>query len=200
MQDILDGGNVHAIPQSRAGLLEGLALYKARPDKGLMPRCRTEKCGVGRRPCRRGALLQRVSWFALLHIILRAFGWPTGPPGDFMQNSSLRPDAAEPTATGAFLQELELHWTNNAGLRERTGKRYLPTIRRFLVTQFPTGEIEWTTLTPTAIAGFNDGAPALLKSLHSKERLYSQPRATAVRAAKVFTPGRNRVALAAPAS
>jgi uncharacterized protein len=34
MQDILDGGNVHAIPQSRAGLLEGLALYKARPDKG----------------------------------------------------------------------------------------------------------------------------------------------------------------------
>jgi predicted nucleic acid-binding protein len=34
MQDILDGGNVRAIPQSRAGLLGGLALYKARPDKG----------------------------------------------------------------------------------------------------------------------------------------------------------------------
>ena len=71
-----------------------------------------------------------------------------------MRNSRSRQDAAETTATGAFLQELELHWTNNAGLRERTGKRYLPTIRRFLVTQFPTGEIEWTTLTPTAIAGF----------------------------------------------
>ena len=34
MQDILDDRNVHALPQSRAGLLEGLALYKARPDKG----------------------------------------------------------------------------------------------------------------------------------------------------------------------
>jgi len=34
VQDILDGGNVRAIPQSRAGFLEGLALYRARPDKG----------------------------------------------------------------------------------------------------------------------------------------------------------------------
>lgn len=34
MREILDGGNVQAIPQSRAGLLEGLALYQARPDKG----------------------------------------------------------------------------------------------------------------------------------------------------------------------
>ena len=34
VQDILDGGNVRTIAQSRAGFLEGLALYKARPDKG----------------------------------------------------------------------------------------------------------------------------------------------------------------------
>ena len=34
MQDISNGGDVHAVPQSRAGLLEGLALYRARPDKG----------------------------------------------------------------------------------------------------------------------------------------------------------------------
>ncbi len=71
-----------------------------------------------------------------------------------MQNLRLRPDAVEPTATGVFLRELNLHWTNNAGLREGTGRRYLPTIRRFLVAQFPTGEIDWTTVTPTAIASF----------------------------------------------
>lgn len=71
-----------------------------------------------------------------------------------MQNSHLRPDAAEPTATGAFLQELDLHWIDNAGLREGTRKRYRPTIQRFLVAQFPTGDIAWTTVTPTAIAGF----------------------------------------------
>jgi predicted nucleic acid-binding protein len=34
VQDVLDSGNVHVIPQRRDGFLEGLALYKARPDKG----------------------------------------------------------------------------------------------------------------------------------------------------------------------
>lgn len=34
VQDVLDDGKVTAVPQSRAGLLEGLALYQARPDKG----------------------------------------------------------------------------------------------------------------------------------------------------------------------
>jgi hypothetical protein len=71
-----------------------------------------------------------------------------------MQNLHLRPDAVEPNATGVFLRDLNLHWTNNAGLREGTGRRYLPTIRRFLVVQFPMGEIDWTTVTPTAIANF----------------------------------------------
>ncbi len=33
-QDILTGGNVRVIPQSRDSFLGGLALYQARPDKG----------------------------------------------------------------------------------------------------------------------------------------------------------------------
>jgi site-specific recombinase XerD len=71
-----------------------------------------------------------------------------------MQNLRPRSDAAEPVATSAFLQELDLHWANNAGLQEGTRKRYLAKIRRFLTAQFPTGEIEWTSVAPTAIAGF----------------------------------------------
>jgi len=34
VQDILGGGNVRTIAQTRAGFMEGLALYEARPDKG----------------------------------------------------------------------------------------------------------------------------------------------------------------------
>ena len=34
VQDILAGGNVRVIPQSRHSFLGGLALYQARPDKG----------------------------------------------------------------------------------------------------------------------------------------------------------------------
>src|SRR5215467_6608264 len=68
-----------------------------------------------------------------------------------MQNSQPRPDAG---LTDAFLRELDSHWINNAGLREGTRKRYLPTIRRFLTTQFPTGDIDWSVLTTTSAAGF----------------------------------------------
>jgi integrase/recombinase XerD len=71
-----------------------------------------------------------------------------------MQNSHLRSSTAELVATSAFLRELDLHWANNAGLREGTRKRYLSQIRRFLTAQFPTGYIEWTSVSPTAVAGF----------------------------------------------
>jgi len=45
----------------------------------------------------------------------------------------------------------------------------------------------------------HDGASTVLKSLHSKERLHSHPRAAAVRAAQIFSLIRDRVALAAAA-
>jgi len=62
--------------------------------------------------------------------------------------------AAEPITTRVLLQEIDLHWANNAGLRENTRKRYLTPIRRVLTAQFPAGEIDWAAFAPTAIAGF----------------------------------------------
>ena len=64
------------------------------------------------------------------------------------------PRTPEPVATNVFLQELDSHWTDNAGLREGTRKRYLSKVRQFLNAQFPTDDIEWTSLTPAAMLGF----------------------------------------------
>jgi len=71
-----------------------------------------------------------------------------------VQNSQPPAVAAEPITTSVLLQEMDLHWANNAGLRANTRKRYLTPIRRFLTAQFPTGDIDWPAVTPTAIAGF----------------------------------------------
>src|SRR5438105_15635611 len=46
-----------------------------------------------------------------------------------MQNSHLRPDAAQ-QQLALSCKSSSCIWTNNAGLRERTGKRYLSMIRR----------------------------------------------------------------------
>jgi len=48
--------------------------------------------------------------------------------------SPLSGGATEPT--DQFLLKLESHWTNDVGLRKSTRRRYLPTIRRFLGSQF----------------------------------------------------------------
>jgi site-specific recombinase XerD len=71
-----------------------------------------------------------------------------------VQNSHPPAVAAEPITTRVLLQEMDLHWANNAGLRANTRKRYLTPIRRFLTAQFPAGDIDWAAVTPTAIAAF----------------------------------------------
>jgi site-specific recombinase XerD len=68
--------------------------------------------------------------------------------------SSMRPECGVPGPTDQFVLELEAHWVNTAGLRENTRKRYLPTIRRFLAAQFPTGAVDWTLITAIKIAEF----------------------------------------------
>ena len=66
--------------------------------------------------------------------------------------SPLSGGATEPT--DQFLLKLESHWTNDVGLRKSTRRRYLPTIRRFLGSQFGTVAIDWSLMTPEKIAGF----------------------------------------------
>jgi site-specific recombinase XerD len=68
--------------------------------------------------------------------------------------STLRLDGGVPGPVDSFLLEIEAHWVNDAGLRENTRKRYVPSIRRFLAAQFPTGAVDWASITPVKIADF----------------------------------------------
>ena len=118
-----------------------------------------------------------------------------------VQNSQPPAVAAEPITTHVLLQEMDLHWANNAGLRANTRKRYLTQIRRFLTAQFPAGEIDWAAVTPTAIAGFvTIGASTSLQPFDAEEPLHGNSLSAAVCATEVLVPQRDGIALAQTAA
>jgi site-specific recombinase XerD len=84
---------------------------------------------------------------------------------------------AAPDDSAQIIEEFRRHLCGARGLSPASVIRRIPTIRRFLVEHFPTGRIDWTTLSATAVIGFikrhaNDFSPSAAHSMCSALRSF----------------------------